>query len=137
MATQKKKKELNLKQKKFCEVYTSAGEFFGNGVHSYMEAYALDKTKKTSYETAKSNAYQLLTNTHILTYINSLLDSNGLNDENVDKQLLFLINQNADFTNKRGAIQEYNKLRQRIIEKQEIEHKGHPYNQEFMPNGSK
>jgi len=34
--------------------------------------------------------------------------------------LLFLINQQADFTNKLGAMREYNKLKQRIIEKKDI-----------------
>jgi hypothetical protein len=61
----------------------------------------------------------LLTNSNILSRINEELDAAGLNDNFVDKQLLFAITQNADLSSKVRAIQEYNKLKQRIIEKLE------------------
>jgi len=131
----KKKRELNPKQKLFCEIYTSAGEFFGNGVQSYIEAYDINIKEKGAYESAKQCAHRLLTNVDILAYIDTLIDENGLNDQYVDKQLLFLISQQADLRVKRSAISEYNKLRQRIIEKQEINVTGQPYNPEFTPNG--
>jgi hypothetical protein len=123
----KKKKRINpvtkepmtFQQKRFCELYVTR-EFFGNGVESYMEAYNIDKTKEGAYESARTGAWRLLTDVDILNKINSLLDSQGLNDSNVDKQLLFLINQHADFTAKNAAIREYNKLKSRITDKVDL-----------------
>lgn len=108
--------ELNPKQKLFCEYYVSK-DFFGNGVQSYFAAYSGEGEEEITYDTAKSNAHRLLTNAYILEYINSMLDEAGLNDAFVDKQLLFLINQNAEFPSKIAAIKEYNKLKQRITDK--------------------
>ncbi len=48
------------------------------------------------------------------------MDIGGLNDKMVDKELLFLIEQNANFNVKLGAIKEYNSLMKRIIEGEEI-----------------
>lgn len=110
---------LNPKQKLFCEYYVSK-DFFGNGVQSYLEVYSGEAEEEITYDTAKSNAHRLLTNAYILEYINSMLDEAGLNDAFVDKQLLFLINQNAEFPSKIAAIKEYNKLKQRIVEKSEL-----------------
>lgn len=109
--------KLNLKQEAFCQLFVSAGEFFGNGTQAYIEAYDIDITKKGAYDGARASAYNLLTNTHICDRINSLLESGGLNDENVDKQLLLIINQHGDFRSKVRAIQEYNKLKSRVTEK--------------------
>lgn len=124
--------ELTEKQKRFCEIYVSK-EFFANGVQSYMEAYSL---KPDKYYSAKENASRLLTNVDILLYINHLMDLSGLNDEFVDKQITMLITQNADFGSKLGAIKEYNRLRQRIIDKQqsEVTHKFEGFG--FLPNGT-
>jgi phage terminase small subunit len=116
-------KELNEKQKLFCKYYVSE-EFFGNGVKAYCEAYNLDQTNIKDYNTAKSNAYDLLTKPYILSYINEQLDAAGLNDSFVDKQLLFAIMQNADLSSKVKAIAEYNKLRQRITDKSKVESTG-------------
>lgn len=116
------KEKLNERQKRFCELYASTEEFFGNGVQSYIEAYNPDRSKPGWYNSARSSASENLTKPDILEYINELLDAGGLNNEFVDKQLLFLINQQADFSAKIQAIREYNKLKQRITEKQEIRH---------------
>ena len=109
----KKKTKLNLKQERFCILYASDREFFGNGVRSYLEAYELNPNKKSNYNTAKSNAHVLLTNTDILDRINELLEEEGLNDAFVDKQLKFAITQCAEIGSKIRAINEYNKLRGR------------------------
>ncbi len=124
MPRQKKKEKtgkeaLNLNQRKFCELYATSEEFFGHGTNSYVEAYN-PKRKGNWYNTAKSNAYKLLTNTDILLYINKLLEDKGLNDGFVDKQLLFLINQHADLKSKLGGIKEYNQLKQRIQQRLDI-----------------
>lgn len=116
-------KELNEKQKLFCKYYVSE-EFFGNGVKAYCMAYGFDSTDIKEYNSAKVLASELLTNVNVLTCINEQLDEAGLNDNFVDKQLLFTITQNADMSSKVKAIGEYNKLRQRIIDKSKVETSG-------------
>ena len=113
----KKQASLNPKQERFCQLYASDKEFFGNGLHSYMEAYNIPPIK---WKSALSASSRLLINGNILTRINELLELRGLNDPFVDKQLEFLVTQNADFKTKLGAIREYNQLRQRIKNKLEI-----------------
>ena len=115
-----KKNKLNVNQEKFCFLYASDREFFGSGVDSYAEAYNIDKKNKNWYKTAQVNASKLLSNTIICARINELLTSDGLNDQNVDKQLLFLINQHDDKNAKIQALREYNKLKARITEKLEV-----------------
>jgi len=117
------KKKLNPKQELFCKLFTSDREFYGNGVESYAEAYDIDISVPGKYRTALSNASRLLTNADILDRINELLEEGGLNDVFVDKQLRFLVTQNADLSTKRAAINDYNKLKQRILDKKEITHK--------------
>lgn len=121
-----KKDKLNPKQEKFCQVYATDREFFGNGVESYMEAYGVDKSKKNWYKVAQSSASRLLSNAIICERINELLENTGLNDEFVDKQLRFLLTQHADFNAKAQAIREYNKLKQRITEKTDVTSGGNP-----------
>lgn len=111
---------ITLENEMFCQYYSSPSEFFGNGVQSYAAAYGVDLTDARAYSVAKSRASQLLTNLNVLRRINDLLDSTGLNDTHVDKQLFLIINQNADFHAKLGAIKEFNKLRNRIVDR--IEH---------------
>lgn len=113
--------ELKLRQEKFCQLFASDAEFFGNGVQSYIEAYNIDTSKKGAYAGARASASILLTKPNILARINELLESAVLNDEFVDKQLSFLISQNADFSSKIAAIREYNALKKRITKKIEVE----------------
>lgn len=115
------KPKLNPNQRKFAELYATDKEFFGNGVQAYIEAYGIKIKSKKEYRAAKSSAYNLLTNTDFLEYVNKLIDIT-LNDIHVDKQLAFLIIQNAELTVKLGAIKEYNALKARIIKK--LEHSG-------------
>jgi hypothetical protein len=112
---------LTPKQEKFCQIYCSPSEFFANGVQSYIEAYDIDVSKNPSaYASARTQSYNLLTNHDILGRINELLDLQGLNDQFVDKQLLFVIQQNADMGAKVQAMKEYNKLKQRIQDKLDL-----------------
>jgi len=108
---------LTLDQETFCQLYATDTEFFGNGVESYVEAYDCDKSKPNWYKTACSCSSRLLSNAKVCERINELLTDKGLNDQFVDKQLLFVITQHADFGSKVNAIKEYNKLKQRIIDK--------------------
>lgn len=116
---------LNQKQELFCQYYASDREFFGNGVESYIEAYDPITTKPNWYKTAAAAASRLLKNVKVIDRINVLLEEGGLNDQFVDKQLVFIIKQHADFGSKMAAIREYNKLKSRITEKTEetITHK--------------
>jgi hypothetical protein len=122
--TKEGKESLNLKNREFCKIYTSpSAEFFGNGVESYAKAYNKDLAVKGAYNTCKVNASKLLTNTNILLYINELLETGGFNEEFADKQLLFVMTQNSDMRAKMTAIQEFNKIKQRITEKIELSEK--------------
>lgn len=117
-----KTEELNLKQEKFCQLYAGDKEFFGNGVQSYIEAYNPETNKPNWYKSACVSATQLLSNIKVLKRINEILELRGLNDTFVDKQLEFLITQNADLKTKVAAIREYNQLKKRITQK--LEHTG-------------
>src|SRR3990167_2043818 len=110
---------LKLKQSKFCELYATSSEFFGNGVQSYIEAYEPRRVGNW-YNNAKASAYELLTKPYILEHINKLLELRGLNDPFVDKQLELLITQNADFHSKVQAIKEYNALKKRTTKGLEV-----------------
>jgi hypothetical protein len=125
MAKKKKRKspkkksagdKLNPLQRKFGKLYASEREFFGNGVQAYAKAYGIDLSTMGAYQSAKSAASRLLTNVNLLAYINELLEV-VLNEAHVDKQLAFLITQNADFSVKMAAIREFNALRKRITQK--------------------
>lgn len=120
MASEIQKTELNLKQDKFCRLYATEAEFFGNGVESYIEAYEPDMSKPNAYKTCASAASRLLKNVKVIDRINGLLADMGYTDEAIDKQLAFLITQHADFSAKLGAIREYNKLKGRINDKPNI-----------------
>jgi len=111
---------LNDRQEKFCQLYATEEEFFGNGVAAYLEVYDIDKTKPNWYKTACAAAAQSLGNIKVINRISELLTTEGFNDANVDKQLNFLIGQFSDFKSKLGAIREYNNLKQRITEKREV-----------------
>lgn len=112
--------KLTPQQELFCQLYASDKEFFGNGVQSYSKAYGLDLSKSKDYSTAKCGASENLTKPYITERINEIFEAHGLNDTFVDKQLEKLIVQDADFNAKMKAIQEYNKLRQRITEKKDV-----------------
>lgn len=117
---------LNQRQEKFCQLYATSRELLGNGTQCYIEVY--DKEDENgnkrkghlSNETARANASRLLTNANIIKRVNELLCAEGFNEENVDKQHLFLINQHADLKTKLGAIKEFNELKQRIQKKLDI-----------------
>ncbi|WP_441001298.1 terminase small subunit [Fodinibius sp. SL11] len=114
---------LTPKQERFCQLYVSE-EFFGNGTQSYAKAYDVDLSE--NYKSAQAAASRLLSNVIICDRINELLDEAGLNDNFVDKQMLFMITQNADYAQKMAAIREYNKVKGRITNKHDIKSGGEP-----------
>ena len=117
------KNELNEKQLLFCKYYVSE-EFFGNGVKAYAKAYGIDIEDPKKYASARTRAWDLLTNIDICNQINSELEAAGLTDNFVDKQLLFVITQHSDLHAKMKAIEQYNKLKQRITDKSETKVSG-------------
>lgn len=112
--------ELNARQELFCNLYVSR-EFYGNWVQSYIEVYDPDQSKPNWYKIACQSASQILSNIKVCNRINDLLDIAGLNDQFIDKQLLFLATQHEDKGAKISAIREYNKLKKRITDKIELE----------------
>jgi len=121
---EKKEDDLMLRQEKFCQLYATDVEFFGNGVETYLEVYDIDRNKPNWYKTACSAASRLLSNVKVIDRISEILEEQGLNDAFVDKQLKFLLTQYADFGAKLGAIREYNKLKQRIVDRTDITSQG-------------
>lgn len=113
---------LNLQQEEFCKLYTSSEsidrELFGNGVQCYLEVYGGEyyrlNRKPMSYLVAIASSSRLLANVKIIKRINELLEEGGFNDQNVDRQHLFLINQHADLKTKMSAIKEYNAVKKRV-----------------------
>lgn len=107
-------KKLTAKQELFCELYASDREFFGNGTQAYIEAYDVDVSKPASYAAARNSAYLLLTNIDILKRIDEIQEAAVLNDNFVDKQIGFWIQQRANPMASISAIKEYNKLKKRV-----------------------
>jgi len=106
---------LNQEQEAFCQLYINSDrEFFGNWVQCYIEVYQPDKTQKGWYKAVCASSSRLLSNAKVIKRINELLEEWWLNDVNVDKQLSFLVSQYTDFGNKLWAIKEYNRLRSRV-----------------------
>jgi hypothetical protein len=116
---------LNHQQELFCQLYIGKEtELFGNGAQCYMAVYGKEHMlrfrKPMSYIVAASLASRMLTKVNIIERINALLETGGFNNENVDKQHLFLINQHADLKTKMAAIKEFNELKQRVKKKLEL-----------------
>ena len=114
------KKRLKPPQELFCNLYAVPGEYFGNGVQAYIEAYGIDIEQPGAYARAKSAAYENLTKPHLLARIRELMELGPLNPETVDRELAFTIYQNADLRSKVAAIQEYNKVEERVIERLQL-----------------
>ncbi len=117
--------KLNLQQDLFCQFYSGSKgrDYLGNGLQSYAAAYGLDLNKTSNINSSKSNAYRLLTNDYILARVRELMKGQRLTEEDVDNELEYLIKQHGDYTNKLGAIKEFNRLKQRVTEK--VEHSGY------------
>lgn len=137
--------QLTPKQEKFCRFYTQNKALFGNATLSYAEAYnynldLLDKTdakyesyeengvkkskkiEESSYDKAynvcASNANRMLRNEKITPFLTKYLNE-LLTDEIVDSNLAEIIVNGKD-ADRVSAIKEYNKLKQRIIDKSEL-----------------
>lgn len=112
----KGKKKFSVKRELFCQYYVSK-DFFGDGVEAYAHAYDIDLTKQSGKNTCRVNAYNLLTNTVILSRIREIQRHANLNDEFVDRETGFVIQQRGDLNAKMRGIAEYNKISKRIEDK--------------------
>jgi len=115
--------KLTPKQEKFCQLYTTDREFFGNGTQSYIEAYDVNMSRPGAYKSAQASASRLLSNVIILERIDELMEIT-LNDAHVDKQMGFWITQKASPQASVSAIKEYNQLKGRIVKKIEGKFEG-------------
>lgn len=109
--------KLTEKQELFCQLYATDRDFFANGTTSYIEAYNLNPNDQKDRANARSAASGLLSKSNVLKRIRECMELGEFNDEFVDKELHFVIAQRNDLSAKTAAIREYNKLKQRIIEK--------------------
>jgi len=108
---------LTKKQKLFVEHYLLNNT---NGIEAAIAAGYDVQFKKNGKPTGQINRRQAsaiasenLYKPDICAYITIKLDQYGFNDKNVEKQHLFLVNQNSDLANKRGALDMYYKLKGR------------------------
>jgi hypothetical protein len=150
---------LNPQRELFCRYYTQNEDLFGNATHSYAEAYdyKLDtlsheaiydlpegnkdrkKIQDSEYERAihvcAVEGSRLLRSPEVQSRITALLNE-ILRDEVVDSQLAKLIMQDSEPAAKIAAIREYNKIRQRIVDKTDITSGGKPITGfNFIKNG--
>lgn len=103
--------QINLKQKLFCDKYLSSK---GDSISAVEGAgYKVSDNKRLASSIASEN----LTKPNICAYLNLKLKESGLDDEFVDKQLLFLVNQYSDLRVKLSAIDTYYKLKGRYAPK--------------------
>lgn len=108
--------ELNEKQKLFCQLMLFSRDHFSNASKSYMDAYDLKESQK---KVARQAGYRLLTNVYIKQYISKLLKEN-FKPEKMDNELVKIAMQDKNMIAKLGALQEYNKLMKRIVDKPDI-----------------
>jgi hypothetical protein len=111
---------LTAKQMKFCMNF-AIGEMQGDGLNAMIEAYDYDPDDGRDRRLATQNMSRFLKPTHpCSSMIAVLLYGAGLNPSTVDKELLFVIQQNFDLKAKTIAIREANTLfgrnNKRIIE---------------------
>ncbi len=134
-----KKSKLKPSEEIFCRLYTQNSQLRSNGTMCYAKAfgYDLDKlsTKKpllsrdpieygeSDYEKShlvcRVMAHKLLTKTNIQKRMVVLLNE-LLTDEFVDSELAKVVAQDHELPSKMAGIREFNKLKQRIIERADI-----------------
>ena len=118
---------LNPEQDIFCNVYTTPGETFCNGVKSYAVAYGyilplredgeID-TKSPEYLACKANGGRMMFNDKIrITIQNKLLEQ--FNDKTVDARTSQILLSGRD-SDSLTAIKMYNELKQRITKKVDV-----------------
>jgi hypothetical protein len=137
---------LTPKQEAFCQFYTQVSETFGNGTLSYASAYDYDldslsnereiveedeegepikfgpSERSVAEQVCASSASRMLRNVKIDKRIRTLLNE-MLTNEVVDARLIEII-MSGKPSDSVQAIREFNKLKQRIVEKKDITSNG-------------
>jgi len=122
-----KKYSLTTLQKLFVECYL---EFGANGTNAVIEAGYDVQFKKNGKPTGGVNrnlasviSSENLLKPNICAYIAIKLEEYGFNDDNIEKQHLFLVNQHANLPTKQRAISDYYKLKGKYApEEKKIKH---------------
>jgi hypothetical protein len=109
----KVKVSISNEQEKFCQLYARDPKLAGKPYECFMKVYKDQLEPHQTPEVVRKEAKALLTQDNIIQRINGLLEEDGFNDQNVDKQHLFLINQHGDLGVKMKGIEHYNKLKRR------------------------
>ena len=139
---------MHLKREKFCYNYAVNTELFNHATFSYADAFGIgldslskepvtkevwDEKKGVSttvivekspydkkYHVCAVEAHKLLKMPEIDARIRELFIEN-MNDELVDSELMFVVKQRKDLKAKNSAISEYNKVKQRVLNKVKVE----------------
>jgi hypothetical protein len=137
--TQKSEPLDNLEWELFCQNFVKNPETFNNGMRTlaFVRNQNPDKNEDEDEKThfnrinvLRNNASRLLTKANIEQRIRFLFLE--LFDEvEVDKQLSKVIQQDNSWSSKVDAIREFNKLKQRIVEKTDITSGGKPLSVEI------
>ena len=106
----------NKREEAFCALFATNEEFFGNGVQSFIRAFNFDMSEQNAYDKAKNRAARLLAKRHILERVNHFLVLLDLNPAHVDKQLAFVLTQNANLAAKMDAVKVSLKMQGRLNE---------------------
>lgn len=109
----KVKVSISNEQERFCQLFARDEKLAGKPFECFMAVYRDQLEPHQTPDVVRKEAKALLTSDNIIQRINGLLEEDGFNDANVDKQHLFLINQHADFGTKMKGIEHYNKLKKR------------------------
>jgi len=107
------KKKLTPKHELFCQLYSKDRDCFGNGTQAYLKTTKTLNEKAPTYKTARTMAYNLLTNRDIMARVRELVDI-YISNEVVDKELGSVILQSGDLGAKVQGIREYNKVKGRL-----------------------
>jgi len=117
---------LTHQQRQFAEYYAFS-ESSGNAVQCYIQSHPekIDSMRhlKSWYARASILASQQLKNPKVLKYLNELIKFHVVNNNIVDQHLANVIVQHTDKHAKIKAIQEWNRLQQRIVDKVEVTQK--------------
>lgn len=112
--------KISNEQEKFCQLYARDPKLAGKPFDCFMKVYKDQLEPHQTPEFVRKQAKELLLSDNIIQRVNQLLEEDGFNDTNVDKQHLFLINQHADLSTKMKGIEHYNKLKKRTNDVQTI-----------------
>lgn len=104
---------LTLAQEKFCRYYLDETnpETYGHLIKSYIAAGYSNRGKKI---TVSNNVRDLFKKDYIKIRMNEILEAKGFNSEFIDSQILKVVKQDDDLSNKMKGIQEYNKMKKRV-----------------------